>query len=245
MKHPYLRLILIILPGISNFHCVNNPISQSNLESYGFEIRAFNNLNQFDTSYSNEVNWQKIYDTLPIVIVNGINLDSSKFGLTFAYLSEERKNISNFNYEIMFKGDTLKDTLYFPQRVDSIYCNGLFLKDSSSNLIDSSGRYLFSWSKPAYSNHFSINYRANFINTYNVDNSITTSDTSITLTPELNYSCYNDTTYLGGRGHLYLISIGNPILSSNSSPNKRNGKLFAYYNIIGLQREFDFYIKKP
>jgi hypothetical protein len=234
-------LLVVFLPLFIS--CTNNPLSESQNESYGFTIRVYYSTYPTDSVCHISIGFGNIYDTLPIIKING-NIIDSGYTSNSIYYSINQINIGKINYEIIFKGDTLNDTIRIPNRIDSIYCNGVLLRDSLVVWIDSSNVYEFAWKSNNNINYYNIDCWSSFSG----ESQINTKDTTFLFTPLSVYNAIVEggAIYSGGHGGFYLFCSEYNAITSNSKPNKRNGKLFAYYEqIYGPCRHFDFAIKKP
>jgi hypothetical protein len=241
-------MLFIPLPVIFLIQCGNNPVSDTKSESFGFGINATKYLSFTDTSYTITINWDNYYDTLPKLQINGVDLDSGHLYATSGTFSDAG-NISTFNYKIIFKGDTLEDTLTFPSSIDSFFCNGKLLRNTDVNIstvndsIDSSANYQFTWQKPAHCTYFNLQVSSDLgedINGY-----IKLENPTFTFVPTWAYLTSSYSIYSGPAINGTIFPMGDRMLNSNSSPDKIKGKLFAFYSISGPRRDFYVFIKKP
>jgi len=228
-------VLLLLLP----LACGTSQLTQQQTASYGFNIFVGNDMTTADTSYSIYIYWQSINESMPVIYIDGIKRDSN-----FAYpssfqLFERHKNIAQLNYEIILMGDTLRDTIKVPPRIDSIYCNGKLLDDSPEVWVDSAKEYQFTWSIPKETDHFYI--VSFFINGENRAQQIAP---SYTVIPALNYWASIDTTSFLMKGYFLVEPKGSQIITSATVPSKRSGKLFAYYYISGARHEFSYGIRQ-
>lgn len=234
-----IRIFICFAFLLGIIHCSSDHPTQSNSPSYGFSIRTHYHCDINDTILHVYFDYDQIYDTLPKISVKD-SFTVSEYTSTGAVFTLQHKFIPKFYYEIIFKGDTLSDTVFLPPRIDSLYCNGILLADSNFLHIDSSENYEFRWHKDQISKEYRIWYSGLFFRRRNIEET----DTSILIQSRNNDTLYED--YMYNQGSVSITGLAFGTVNSTLLPNVQSGKLFAYYeNIVGPPREVNFSIKSP
>jgi hypothetical protein len=238
-------LLLVLLAAIYQGCSVTQP-TQLESPEFGFSVLTYFYTQQetkLDTPYVFQIQFGQIYDSLPKIKMNGVFIDTGYSTTSFSSILNFAQT-KQIIYEIHFKGSVLCDTIHIPQRIDTVFCNGVLLKDTLVVWIDSSNVYEFKWHAPMESNLFYVTGWSTFSQEINAKSS----DTSATIVPTVSYVASDETNtgYVEAQGNIQITSMANEKINASSAPKKRSGCLFVYYDFIyGPWRYVYFNIRRP
>lgn len=214
------RLVLGVLFLSLIFGCSENPVITLNEVKHGYSMYTFFD-DQSGTTLYIAIDFGGIQYDLPRISINDQYIDTGYASDHFTY---QIKNFheAGFKYSIEYNNDIVSDSVIVPGRVDSVYCNGILLRDSVSVYVDSSSNYLFSWNSVKGA---SI-YTRQIWSTFSEEMYSMSMDTTLLLVP-------GKTPYYGSLyGQMYLGAVAYPEITYSSRPNKESEKLFVYYDGI-------------
>ncbi len=227
------KWIVSIVVLLLTFGCSENPITTQYNEKHGYSLSTYFNGDFSDSSLHININFNGIQHIFPKISINGQQIDTGYYP---DYFVHQIKNFSgnSFKYSIENDNDRIEDSVVIPSRIDSIYCNGKLLKDTSTVEIDRSSSYIFSWGKTKCS----ILYSFQLWSGISKDIYQRSSDASVTVLPNRTLPEFG-TAY----GTIYLCGISYPDITYQSKPNVESKKQYIYYDRIqGPYREVTFEI---
>jgi hypothetical protein len=156
MRFVYVSICLI-------FCCTTN-ITNYGHEKIEFTISTYPE--KGDTTVQVTISMNRILDTIPEIQLNGNPPDTPYYNAS----SFSFKNIptdNKFEYQFVYQGDTLSDSVFVPGMIDSLFVNGKYFSnspyDNSIVVDDSSTEFSIRWVDKHCADNYSVLVYGKFI----------------------------------------------------------------------------------